>query len=97
MPSKHAEMDVITKIQFLKNVPKYIDMFVIRINKNGKLGESRPCIDCLKMLNMSKFIIKNIYYSTSEGLVVKEKFSNMLDSSIKNYTSSGRRSKNRNK
>jgi hypothetical protein len=88
MPTKHAEIDAITKIKNYRNNPKTINMVVIRINKNGIIGESRPCCDCLKMLNMSKFIIKYIYYSTAEGTIIKEKFSNMLDSP-KNHISKG--------
>ena len=92
MPSKHAEMDAMTKIKYHRNNPKCINMIVVRINKNGLLGESRPCQDCLKMLEMSNFIIKYIYYSTAEGTIIKEKFSNMI-TSPNTYISIGMRRK----
>jgi cytidine deaminase len=89
MNSMHAERNAIYKLNKIKyrNNIKRINLIVIRINRNGILGESRPCEDCLKMLQISGFIIKHIYYSTKNGTIIRETFSNML------YNSKTRRSK----
>lgn len=92
MPSKHAEMDALRKLNY-KNLPRTVDIFVIRISKTGILGESRPCIDCLKMMERSGLNIKYIYYSTKDGTILRERFSKMFYSDS-TYVSSGIRTKN---
>lgn len=92
MPSKHAEMDAITKIRFKKNLPKSMDIVVLRISKNGILGESRPCYHCLHMIEQSNLNIRCIYYSNRNGTIQKEKFKNMKKSEL-TYISSGFRRK----
>jgi hypothetical protein len=94
MPSKHAEADAMNKIRFKKNMPRHIDIFVIRLNKLGNLGESRPCYHCLTMMELSGLNIKYIYYSTASGHITREKFSTMKDSPI-THVSSGIRKINR--
>lgn len=94
MPSRHAEMDALNKIKRKRELPRYVDMFVIRISKNGSLGESRPCIHCIQMLEKSRLTIKHIYYSTNNGTIVREKFNNMKNSNII-HISSGMRTINR--
>ncbi len=96
MPSKHAEADAMNKVRFKKNMPRYVDIFVIRLNKSGELGESRPCYHCLTMMETSSLNIKYVYYSTSSGHIVREKFSAMKNSPI-TYVSSGIRKANRDK
>jgi hypothetical protein len=44
---------------------KKLDLIVIRINKLGTLSNSRPCYNCLKM--MQDIGIKKIYYSSGIG------------------------------
>lgn len=90
MPSRHAEIDAYTKIKGYKNIPKVMDMFVIRITKTGDLAESRPCYHCLDFLIKSKLNIKYIYYSTKDGKIVREVFKNMITSE-KTYISSGKK------
>jgi hypothetical protein len=92
MPSRHAEVDALLKIKNYRNNPKEVNILVVRINKNGNLEKSRPCKDCIRMMQMSNFVIKYIYYSTADGIIVKEKFSKMMDSSL-TYTSKGVKSK----
>jgi hypothetical protein len=81
--STHAEMSVIYK--FLKSCKlqpfkDFMDLsnfviVVIRCGKDGSLKNSRPCNHCLDM--MEKYRIKNIFYSTDDGSVLKEKPENM--------------------
>lgn len=92
MPSKHAEMDAITKIKSWKNIPKCIDMFVIRISKTGELSESRPCAHCIDFIEKSGINVRNVYYSTKDRVVVKEIFKHMKNSP-NTYVSSGVRNK----
>lgn len=90
MTSKHAEIDVLNKIVSKKNLPKSVDLLVIRLTKTGQLSESRPCYHCLTTLGMSRLNIKYVYYSTASGTIVREKFREMLESD-KTYISSGMR------
>ncbi len=46
-------------------------MYVIRVNKNNELLNSKPCKSCIDVMRM--FGIKNIYYSTDKGDLKKEK------------------------
>jgi cytidine deaminase len=70
----HAECDAINK---LPNVRKkqVINILVIRLSKNNKLGMSQPCNSCVKMLSnipqKKGYNIKNIYYSDSNNNIIK--------------------------
>ncbi len=77
MPSKHAEIDAYNKIRNYKNMPKKIDIFVIRLTKLGILAESRPCYHCLDFLEKSGLNIKYVYYSTSDGNIDRAVFKNI--------------------
>lgn len=90
MPSRHAEMDALNKIKNKRELPRYVDIFVIRLAKNGTLGESRPCFHCLEALEKSRLRIKYVYYSNNDGLIIKEKFNTMKESPL-TYVSSGMR------
>jgi deoxycytidylate deaminase len=76
----HAEEDAIRKLPFRKNKKKIeIDLLVIRINKNGKLLNSKPCSNCLKkMKNIKGYKIKYVHYSTENGTIVTQKLSDLL-------------------
>ena len=87
--STHAEMDVLRKIfknSQLPNSSKRIEKFdvlVIRISKTGKLGSSRPCFHCIStMMNTPIAKIQNVYYSTNDGKIVREKLDTMLESEL---------------
>jgi len=82
MPSTHAEVDAIGKIKNKKNKPKKLDIVVIRLTKTGILSESRPCYHCLCFMEKCCLDIRNVYYSTSEGTIAKEKLSDMKSNPI---------------
>ncbi len=63
----HAELDVILK-SGLDNLEDH-SIIVLRIDRNGKLNNSKPCLGCRSVLN--QFNVKNIFYSNSEGNIVK--------------------------
>lgn len=93
--SVHAEQDAISKISTSKHIFKKTDLLVIRLSKLGKLGPSKPCKHCIYRLGMAcekyNFSIQYVYYSNSEGDIVCEKFSDLVNSD--QYISSGIRKK----
>lgn len=82
--SIHAEDNVIRKLPSLpKNKrPKRVDMLVIRVNKSGAMGNSKPCIHCLFLmctkLPMKGYSVSDIYFSTTEGTVKMMKLQELL-------------------
>lgn len=60
--TRHAELNVCLGID--KKVTNNADVYVVRINRDGLLRNSRPCsmcIDTMKFLN-----IRRVYYSISQ-------------------------------
>lgn len=84
--STHAEIDAIGKIYMqskmrTKKRPIHVDLLVVRVSKTGQLGSSRPCYNCLLSMEKTSFLkIHNVYYSTNDKTIVKEKFTSMLKS-----------------
>jgi deoxycytidylate deaminase len=81
----HAEMDALQKILKWKECPKKVDLIVIKINKNGEIGDAKPCSHCINILhNNSKIKIQNVYYSikNNNNFMIKEKFSKMKNNNI---------------
>lgn len=85
----HAEMDALSKYSRIfsrkrnyKNRKACVkmDMIVIRINDRGQLRNSKPCSKCLEIMNVSRSCrIENIYYSTNNGEIIKEKFVDLFE------------------
>jgi len=52
-----------------------IDILVVRVDKTGKLKNSKPCFKCieymLKYLPTKNYVLKNVYYSEQEGIIKK--------------------------
>lgn len=91
----HAEQNVLKKLFVFQKKIKNIAMIVLRINGSGKLGESRPCIDCIK--KWIKCYKQNIliYFSTIDPLtksviITKKKLFDLVNCE-KVYVSSGNR------
>jgi hypothetical protein len=65
----HAEVAALNKFLAIHSLKqkkiKKIDIIVIRINKTGHLCESKPCMNCMKILRNSGVYIDNIYCSTA--------------------------------
>ena len=78
--SLHAESSVLNKLKPLKKKSrnkkhvKKIDLLVIKTTKTGKLGMSKPCINCIiHMLDLPKkkgYNIKNVLFSTHDGNII---------------------------
>jgi len=77
--SQHAEIDAYEKTKHLVKSKKIknntFDMIVMRITKNGVIGESAPCRNCMIKLRKNKIIkIRNLYYSSSDGSIICKPF-----------------------
>lgn len=64
-PYEHAEVAAIRRARKLDT------LIVIRVNKQGKLMESKPCTICRALIQDSE--IKNLYYSNSLGQIIHER------------------------
>jgi hypothetical protein len=73
--SIHAEENAIKKLPQLSRNKKLkrVDLLVIRANKSGSLGNSKPCVHCIiclyKQLPLKGYILDTIYYSNSDGIL----------------------------
>ena len=76
-PGIHAEYDAIRKLPKLKRNkrPKIINILVIRISVKNRLQLSKPCANCIQMMNIFPeklgYKIKHVYYSDNNGNIVK--------------------------
>lgn len=50
-PYLHAETDLISRLWGKHYIDNNLSMVVIRLNKNGKLRNSKPCDRCQKIIN----------------------------------------------
>lgn len=72
-----------TQVGFYKaKKKKKLNIFVIRIRKNGELGGARPCCKCLQLMKVVG--IKKVWYSVNSGDIICENVSNMLSISANN-------------
>jgi deoxycytidylate deaminase len=67
-PYVHAEIDAISKLWGRIEITGSLAMVVIRLNKYGKLMESRPCQHCMPVL-AKLGLTKKLYYSSSGDMV----------------------------
>ena len=86
--SIHAEINALDR--YLKNPIKHkkINIIVIRINNIGQLCNSKPCYHCIvEMYKKYSRIIKNIYYSDSNGKIQKTNIYDLYDNCNSCYIS----------
>lgn len=82
-PTIHAEDDAINKLPVAnsKRIRK-VDILVIRANIGGTVGNSKPCIRCIQVLERKLpkrgYVLDTLHYTTVGGTVVSRKFSDML-------------------
>ena len=91
----HAEKDAIRK---LPPNPRgrgkrlmSISVVVLRLSPTtGKLQSSKPCNRCIHMMNTFPnkrgYTVRNVYYSTSEGKIVKNKLHELTNDENKHMT-----------
>jgi deoxycytidylate deaminase len=76
----HAEVDACIKMaEYIKRIKvRTVDILIIRVTKTEKYCSSRPCFNCLRTLKKfskkNKINIRNIYYTTKNENIIKEKF-----------------------
>ncbi len=63
----HAEQHAIMKVQN-KELLNGASILVIRINRNGKLTNAKPCENCMKTI--LHYHLSNIYFSNENGEIV---------------------------
>lgn len=84
MSSIHAEINAMNKLPYLPRHkrPKKVDLLVIRVNKGGSMGNSKPCIHCIlqlkRYLPIKGYHLDTIYYTTTDGIIKGEKFNDLL-------------------
>ena len=94
--SVHAEHDALNNLISSNSITprKNIDLFVFRLSTKNVRGSSRPCYHCIQRLTHAYMRfginIKNVYYTTPNGEIAKEKFISMIESD-NNYISTGNR------
>ena len=82
-PGVHAEHDAINRLKPLqrKKHLQPVNILVIRLSKNNKIQNSKPCANCIenmKILPEKKgYRIKNIYYSGDNGEIIKSSLKNL--------------------
>lgn len=81
--SVHAEDDAIDKLPTLprKRRLRKVDLLVIRANAGGTVGNSKPCITCIRALESKLpkkgYILDTVYYTDRGGVIVEKKFSHL--------------------
>lgn len=81
--SIHAEENCVQKLlpKKFKRIVN-VSILVIRINLEGGLSMSKPCFKCIEKMNDAHkygYRIKNVYYSTKEGNIVKTSLSKLTN------------------
>jgi cytidine deaminase len=82
-PGIHAEHDAINKLKPLNRKKRLenINLLVIRFSKNNKLGNSKPCANCIQVMKnlpgKKGYKIRNIYYSDDNGAIIKSSLKNL--------------------
>jgi hypothetical protein len=64
-PFLHAETDLISRLWHKYYIDSDLSVVIVRLNKNGKLRNSKPCEKCMKILQALD--INKIFWSTEDG------------------------------
>ena len=82
-PGIHAEHNALLKLKSLENKKRLepINLLVVRFSKTNKLLSSKPCNNCIKIMETipekKGYKIQTIYYSNSDGNIVKTNLANL--------------------
>lgn len=63
----HAEMDAISKIWHRYYIDNNMSLIVIRLNRHGKIKNSKPCRYCDKIISCLSF--RDVWWSTNTHIV----------------------------
>ena len=80
----HAEDHAMRKLPSRSSKRKIkVDLVVIRVNKSGGYGNSKPCLHCILTLsqNLPKkgYQLCSVYYTNEEGGVVCSRFKHLCN------------------
>jgi len=66
-------MNALRKWGKRKNAKKHKswNLISLKVSKTGKLGMAKPCLHCIVKMSEEKYNIKNVFYSNSDGEIVK--------------------------
>lgn len=87
-PGIHAEHDAINRLKplYRKKNLQNINILVIRLSKNNKLQNSKPCANCIENMRIlpekKGYKIKNIYYSSDNGDIIKTSLKNLENENL---------------
>jgi len=82
-PGIHAEHNALLKLQPLRSKKRLapIDLLVVRLSTSNKLQSSKPCNNCIQIMSripqQKGYKLQNIYYSNSDGDIVKTNLSKL--------------------
>ena len=82
-PGVHAEHDAINGLRPLRRKKhlQNVNILVIRVSKNNKLQNSKPCANCIETMRVlpqkKGYRIRNIYYSNENGEIIKSSLQNL--------------------
>ena len=82
--SVHAEDQAIRKLPITDNKRrKRVDLLVIRVNRNGSFGNSKPCLHCIWLLSQKLpergYSIGRVYFSNAMGQIVMCKMHDLVE------------------
>lgn len=67
-PTRHAEIACLHQVP--RDILKGSSILVVRVQRDGKLTCSKPCLACYKA--MVKSLVTKIYYSDYDGKIIKQ-------------------------
>jgi cytidine deaminase len=76
-PGIHAEHNALLKLKQSINKKRLepVNLLVVRFSKTNKIQSSKPCSNCIQIMDTMPekkgYKIQNIYYSNSDGDIVK--------------------------
>lgn len=101
--STHAEVDAIHHLPPRKNYKQRLEvvsLLVIRVSRLGTIGNSAPCIHCLRSMThlppRMGYYIDKVYFSNANGEIVSYKLDNLIEIDEQHVTSFHRNKKNSN-
>lgn len=80
----HAEANAIMKLPTLprKSRLKRVDLLVIRTSRDGTMGCSKPCVNCMNFMKQKLpekgYTLNRVYFSNKEGNIVESSFHKLL-------------------
>jgi len=82
----HVEGDAINNLKPRRDKKhlKVVDICVIKTSKTGKLGYSRPCLNCMLAMEINApkkgYRIDWVYFTTMDGNIERHKLTHLIQS-----------------